>query len=305
MELASPTSLEILSARRNKALKEAEAKTARLHELSDEIRKIDEKLSFATLEMLDAASSDEKMEEVKNYYINLRKKRNGVLKTKGYPENYDSPDFYCKKCNDTGYIKLEKCACLKELEAQRYMKKTVLGRGLSDFTFDTFTLDYCTDKSMKDVLECCKDYAENFSLDSGNLLLFGGTGLGKTHLASAVAHVAAGKGYYVVYESAHRMISDCRKAAFTAEADADEKYFKCHLLVIDDLGAEVKSEFAVSALTCLIDSRIVSGLPTIISTNHDLTELNKTYGARLFSRLLGEFKPVRFVGKDVRMIKIK
>lgn len=65
MELASPTSLEILSARRNKALKEAEAKTARLHELSDEIRKIDEKLSFATLEMLDAASSDKKWRKLK------------------------------------------------------------------------------------------------------------------------------------------------------------------------------------------------------------------------------------------------
>jgi DNA replication protein DnaC len=305
MEFASPTSLEIIAARRNKAIKEAESKTAKLHDICPELRTIDERLSFAAIEMLEAAPDGDKMEQVKDHYVNLRRRRNGILVMLGYPENYDAPCFFCKKCNDTGFIKLEKCSCLKELEAHNFMKKTVLGKGLSDYTFDTFSLEYCTDPSMKGVLECCKKYAENFTPDSGNLLLFGGTGLGKTHLAASIAHVAAGKGYYVVYESAHRIVSDCRKATFTSDADADEKYYKCHLLVIDDMGAEVKNEFSISALTSLIDSRIVTGLPTIISTNHDLPELNTIYGARLVSRLLGEYKPVRFLGKDVRMIKIK
>ncbi|MDD4124548.1 MAG: ATP-binding protein [Eubacteriales bacterium] len=305
MELTSPRSGEILSARRNKAIREADDRTALLHEISPEISSIDKRLADITLEMLDAAKSDDKMDEVKSSCLRLRERRKNILVSLGYPENFDTPRFVCPVCNDTGFVKLEKCACLKAIEAESAMGRTVLGKGLTDCTFDTFSLDYCTDSSMKGVLESCRSYAESFTPDSVNILMYGGTGLGKTHLAAAIAHIAAGKGHYVVYESSQRIISDCRKASFTSDADADDKYYKCQLLIIDDLGVEVKNEFNISALTGLIDRRIVSGQPMIISTNYDLSELKSVYNARLFSRILGEFTTMRFIGKDVRMIKIK
>ncbi len=266
---------------------------------------IDKAITETVFNMLEAAESEEGMDNVRANCERLRERRNALLNSLGYPENFDSPAFVCAQCGDTGYVKLNKCACLKTLEAEAAIGRTTLGKGLSNRTFETFSLEYCTDPSMRDVLESCRRYADNFSPDSGNLLMFGGTGLGKTHLAAAIAHKAAACGYFVVYESSQKLISDCRKAAYTAETGADDKYYKCHLLIIDDLGVEVKNEFALSALTGLIDRRIISGLPTIISTNYDLQSLNGIYGARLFSRILGEFTALRFAGKDVRMIKIQ
>ena len=77
------------------------------------------------------------------------------------------------------------------------------------------------------------------------------------------------------------------------------------MLIIDDLGAECLTQYSVSAITSLIDLRIVNGRKTIISTNLTLESLRKTYGERLNSRLLGEFRVLKFVGKDIRMQKIK
>lgn len=296
---------EILSKRRANAIGGAEKRTGELYGILPEIRAIDAKLSRTVWEMYASFSTGGDPDAVAEDAAALHKKRAAALLRNGFPEDYDTPVFYCQTCRDTGFVKLKKCGCLKALEAAAALNRSSLGKGLQNRTFDTFSLDYCTDPSMRDVLEHCRMYAENFSLESGNLFLFGGTGLGKTHLAAAIAHVAAAKGRHAVYESSFALISDIRKASFTDETTAADKYYQCDLLIIDDLGAEVRSDFSLSVLTGLVDRRIVAGLPTIISTNLDLQSIKKEYGSRLFSRFLGEFKALRFAGKDVRMIKIQ
>ena len=129
--------------------------------------------------------------------------------------------------------------------------------------------------------------------------------LGKTHLSAAIANVIAGKGMSVIYESAQQIFDTCDAVRFN-RMDISErtKYENCKLLIIDDLGAECITQYSVSAMTSLIDLRIVNGRKTIISTNLTPAAIRKTYGERMFSRLFGEFRVLQFSGKDIRMQKI-
>jgi len=85
-----------------------------------------------------------------------------------------------------------------------------------------------------------------------------------------------------------------------------QRYFECDLLILDDLGTEFKNSFTQSCIYNLLNSRINSGKSMIISTNIDtLPKLIETYDDRISSRLLGNFRPFKFVGKDIRLEKIK
>ncbi|MFA6730450.1 MAG: ATP-binding protein [Eubacteriales bacterium] len=296
---------ERLAKHREAAIEKAREKSLSLYRQNPEIEEIDKQLGDIAYEVFLSLSGGGDESAVKNKWLSLKERRDELLGRLGFPPDFDSPKFICGKCRDTGYIKLEKCSCLKSLEAVKVMEKTYLGKGLKNCRFSTFNPSLCTGQGMAEVFEFCRRYADGFGEDSENLLFFGGTGLGKTHLAAAIGHTAAEKGFPVVYESAQGVVSDCRKAMFTNESRADESYYGCTLLIIDDLGAEYKSDFSVSALTSLIDKRIVGGLPMIISTNLSLEELDARYEKRLFSRLLGNFVPVRFSGKDMRLLKIK
>ena len=78
---------------------------------------------------------------------------------------------------------------------------------------------------------------------------------------------------------------------------------ECDLLILDDLGAEFSTSFTNAAVYQLMNSRLNKRLPTIISTNLTLQELLKLYGERVFSRLIGSYVPLFFVGQDVRQKK--
>ena len=90
-----------------------------------------------------------------------------------------------------------------------------------------------------------------------------------------------------------------------AQQDAPERCFECDLLIIDDLGTEMINQFTVSSLYNLINTRLNMGKPTIISTNFSQSELRQSYCDRITSRLFGEYLPVVFRGKDIRMQKIE
>ena len=155
---------------------------------------------------------------------------------------------------------------------------------------------------MKQNFEIVKSFAENFSKNSPSLLFMGGTGLGKTHLSSALAKVVIDSGHDVLYTSALNMISDFEKAKFKGEDDT-HRYFAAELLIVDDLGAEGNGAYTESFVYNVIDTRICKGMPTVVSTNLTAHELSNRYGERIFSRLLGVYQPLVFCGKDVRFKK--
>lgn len=259
---------------------------------------------------------DERISKIKSQGEELRRQRDKIAEQNGYPKDYTKVRFECEKCGDTGFVGREKCECLKRALSEAGYISSGLGKLLTHQNFSSFSLElYPTDKLpgkdysardvMKIVFDKCKDYADSFTTDSGSLLFVGGTGLGKTHLSSAIAKTVIDRGFDVVYDSAPNIINLLgREQYYSTSPETAEKYFGCDLLIVDDLGTEYPSKAAQSAVYNLINSRLVSGKPMIVSTNLTAQSLEKQYDGRIISRLFGEFCVLLFEGRDIRMKKI-
>ena len=81
------------------------------------------------------------------------------------------------------------------------------------------------------------------------------------------------------------------------------KYFDCDLLIIDDLGTELTTEFVRSAFYQIVNTRLMTNKKTIISTNLSPAELSRRYGANILSRIEGAYRILPFFGDDIRKQK--
>ena len=72
-----------------------------------------------------------------------------------------------------------------------------------------------------------------------------------------------------------------------SEDEIISRYSEIPVLVLDDLGAEKVSEFAITTLYIILDRRIRECRKTIITTNLSKEEIDATFGARIASRLGG------------------
>ena len=208
------------------------------------------------------------------------------------------------------------CECLLELCRQEQKREVSILSGSKD-TFSQFRLDYYPDKIderlkvniravMEKTFQTCRRYAQFFTEKSGNLLLSGDTGLGKTFLSACIARTVADRGYSVVYESAGHLFTHMERAKFAGDEAAREicrKYTECDLLIVDDLGTEMPGQFTTAALYNLINDRLLAAKPMIVSTNLTVEDMLKRYSPQIASRLRGSFDRVAFVGEDIRVMK--
>ncbi len=160
---------------------------------------------------------------------------------------------------------------------------------------------------MERVYDTCRDYAYEFSARSGNLLLSGDPGLGKTFLSACIARVVSETGHSVVYDTAAHVFERFEAQKFSrgedgAEEDV-ERFLRCDLLIIDDLGTELTTEFVRSAFYQIVNTRLMTNKKTIISTNLSPLELSRRYGANILSRIEGAYRILPFFGDDIRKMK--
>lgn len=251
------------------------------------------------------AGLDERIAVIKNDTAALKEARDTLLLDAGYPTDYLDIKYECEKCSDLGFVDAKMCDCFKKALILKGYESSGLGALIGKQTFENYSFKFFFGESLERMTQnydIIKSYAENFSKDSGSLLFMGGTGLGKTHLSSALAKCVIDKGYDVLYTSALNMVSDFEKAKFRGEDDT-AKYFDAELLIIDDLGTEGSSQFTEGFIYNVIDTRICKGLSTVVNTNLEAREISERYGERIFSRLLGVYKPLVFKGNDIRFEK--
>ena len=107
------------------------------------------------------------------------------------------------------------------------------------------------------------------------------------------------------YVSAGKLFSDFETEKFRLKEDGalTRAYLETDLLIIDDLGTEMTTQFTVSALYQIVNGRLLAAKPTIVSTNLPDAELETRYSAQIASRLLGAYTLYQFCGNDVRMMK--
>lgn len=280
-----------------------------------QVKQIDYELSSTGLQILGATLEgkdglEERIAKIKERNMALQEQRASLLSSAGLEPSYTDMRYECNNCKDQGYINEKMCSCLKNALVTKQLEASGVGQLISHQSFENFSLDLYPPnerESMACLLDDLKEYSDNFSKDSVNLLFVGGTGLGKTHLSTALAKDIIEKGYYVVYETATNIFSDFENDRFrdryAGEAPVSSKYMDCDLLIIDDLGTEVVTNFTVSCLYNLINTRLNKKLPIILSTNLNSSEIKKLYNDRITSRLFGDFDIKLFKGADIRKIK--
>lgn len=259
----------------------------------------------------------ESFNKIKNQNIHGQATIKNLLVQNNYPENYLETFYSCDNCKDKGHVNGERCSCFNKLLTHFAVEKLNSEANMPECDFKHFSLDYyvgvstpsCPDcyKKMVENFEFCKEYAENFSLNSESLFIIGQTGVGKTHISLAIAKEVSSKGYTVAYGSLLNYISNIEKEHFDRSAnsgtDTLQILINADLLILDDLGSEFQTNFNESALYNILNSRINRGLPTIISSNLSGKDLQQRYNDRIVSRLLSVYKLLLFVGQDIRQLK--
>jgi DNA replication protein DnaC len=311
--------LRVVSARRQVARARAEDERAAaeaaipaLRHAEEEVRVRGIRCALAGAKGSDRAAAAEALAAAKQNLAQL-------LAASGRAPDCLEPRFTCKLCQDTGVTDGHTCACVRRVMQQLRREEIEQLSSLKVASFDTLSLDYYpnlrdaqTGKPirlyMADVLDDLKAYADDFDANSENLMLFGNAGLGKTHAALAVAGVVLDKGYDVIYVSSPNFFSRLEDLRFGDDPNGErdalmETALNADLLILDDLGTEFNSQYLLSALYTLLNTRLGAHRPTIITTNiMDGAVLEKRYTEKISSRIAA-FVPFRFLGQDVRAAK--
>ena len=306
-----------------RAQEEADLRRVELYAVIPAVREMDQRLSEFGLRIMQTAlksgDTEVAIAALREENERIRLARAELLKQNGYPANYSDPQYECEACKDTGYVGIKMCLCMRRRLTEAGMASSGLSALMHKQSFENFSLDYYKQnpenyRVMKQNLDNAMRYVKDFAIEKEkpmpkSLLFLGGTGLGKTHLSTAIARGVIERGYDVYYNSAVGMISDFEHRRFgngLAESDIDDtaRYTECDLLILDDLGTEVVNQFTLSCLYHVINTRLNLGKPTVISTNLTSAELRKIYTDRLTSRLMGEYHVFPFYGVDVRRQKI-
>ncbi len=301
----------------------AEARREELYREIPALRELDARMGRVGLAVLSGAMQGENVAEriaqLRRENEALAAKRGELLRANGFPTDYTEPQYECPRCRDTGYVDIKMCACMRRRLVEEGMRSSGLGDLLQRQSFDNFSLEYYAQNQneherMQANFRAVRRYAEQFEMGPGkpipeSLLFLGGTGLGKTHLSTAVARVVIERGYDVLYNTAVGMLSDFEFKRFgngmTGDGDDTARYTECDLLILDDLGTEVINQFTLSCIYHVINTRLNSGKPTLINTNLSSNELRKLYSDRITSRLIGEYRLVPFYGVDIRRQKLQ
>ena len=285
-----------------------------LKALEDEIASV----SFRTfIKVADGFDAEKAAAAIKEEVTALTGRRDKLITDAGYDKDYLNPPYDCPLCKDEGFLDNSYCNCFrKELIKLTFAESNLAS--LSDSSFSDFSLSWYSDKSengevsprenMERVLSECIKFTENFKSTNDNLLLTGPSGLGKTFLSSCIASKLINEGVNVIYQSSSVVFSLLDRVKFgknMTESDSytAERLLDADLLILDDLGTEFITEFSVSELFRILNTRILTGKKTVINTNLSLPDLKKIYSERILSRIIGNFVILKFYGKDIRFLK--
>lgn len=188
---------------------------------------------------------------------------------------------------------VDPCVCrTEELAAgarERLYTMSNLDR-LSHLSFDNFSTggnpkaEFITPQEMES-LELAHGAARAFAAaPEGWLLVEGGYGSGKTHLAAAIANETARRGVPTLFITVPDLLDSLRFAYSDPETTFEARFEEIRsadLLVMDDFGTQNATPWAQEKLFQIVNHRYINKLPTVVTTNLVLDEIE----ARIRSRL--------------------
>ncbi len=175
----------------------------------------------------------------------------------------------------------------QDLERRQRLRQLSNLHAFTDKRFDNFYVRVDGDTTLGSSLQETLEYCQNFALSPyGWIILEGSYGSGKTHLAAAIGNTRLDHGDVVLFLTAPDLLDHLR-STFSDHTEESygalfERIRTTNLLILDDLGVENPSGWALEKLFQLLNHRYIEKLPTVITTNVEVETLNP----RLRSRML-------------------
>lgn len=196
----------------------------------------------------------------------------------------------------------------KQIRLNTIFKNSLMDKKFKQCTFETWDHK----KGSEKIFKICRKYAENFKEAKENnlgLLIYGEPGNGKTHSASCIANYLMLRGVPVICVSIDKLLERIKETynSYGKEGESTvlNSLANADLLIIDDLGTEQKNEWSASRIYNIIDGRYRNSLPTIVTTNIKLKELEEMYHKRTYDRLIEMCTPVLNDGVSIRVTEAK
>ncbi len=234
---------------------------------------------------------------------------------------------YCKKCHTPRQASVELggtlfhpcciCQCQSEARELELAKEKQLqeqqriarlkANGLQDASLRQFT--FANDTGINPEMQKAHSYVEHWpemKATATGLLLWGNVGTGKSFFAGCIANALLDQGVPVLMTNFSRILN----ALTGMFSDDRNKYIDSlnhySLLIIDDLGMERGTEYALEQVFNVIDARLRSNLPLIVTTNLTLEELKHPADLaheRIYSRVLERCIPLKINNQNIRQMK--
>ena len=234
---------------------------------------------------------------------------------------------YCKKCHTPRQTSVELggtvfhpyciCQCQSEARELELAKEKQLqeqqriarlkANGLQDASLRQFT--FANDTGINPEIQKAHSYVEHWpemKATATGLLLWGNVGTGKSFFAGCIANALLDRGVPVLMTNFSRILN----ALTGMFSDDRNKYIDSlnhySLLIIDDLGMERGTEYALEQVFNVIDARLRSNLPLIVTTNLTLDELKHPADLaheRIYSRVLERCIPLKINNQNIRQMK--
>ena len=213
----------------------------------------------------------------------------------------DHPDFG----------RLFPCQCrLAQLEARRFSALRDLGNlsHLTRMTFETFVpeghgLPPQKRPNLRNAYQRVRRFAEK---PQGWLVIRGGYGCGKTHLAAAIANYRISQGQPALFVVVPDLLDHLRSTWSPANpVSFDERFEEVRtgpLLILDDLGTQSSTPWAQEKLFQIFNYRYNAQLPTVITTNHELEEIDLRLRSRLVDPDLTDI--IHILASDFRGLRM-
>jgi DNA replication protein DnaC len=243
-------------------------------------------------------------------------KENGNLTSKGNSSSgsSDNVNEVCPICGGVGFFRKDvpvghpdfgkAFPCQHKLAEVAYAQLQDLREAsglalLAHMTFENFLsegLGLSPDKqrNLRQAYDTTRLYAKE---PKGWLLLKGGYGSGKTHLAAAIANERLFKGLPALFIVVPDLL-DYLRATYSPNSDTSyddrfESIRSAPLLILDDLGSQSATPWAQEKLFQLLNYRYNAQLPTVITTNRELEEIDLRMRSRLADVALCEILAIQ------------
>lgn len=201
--------------------------------------------------------------------------------------------------------KLKKEQMQKEEEMRSIQRAKV--SSMMDDTFRTacfanYQIRNGNERHLKVAKKYCIEFSKMYERNQG-LLFWGTVGTGKSYTAACIANYLLEANTSVVMTSFVRILQEMQGFDREREETFTNKLNSVKLLIIDDLGAERSTDYALEKVYGIIDNRYRAKKPLILTTNLTLRQMQEATDiryARIYDRIFEMCYPMEFSGVSWR-----